>query len=123
MKIMENDMYKDEAESLKELFNEKFNGLNTHINAQFKALDDKLYRIEVQTTKTNARVTHLESAVVDLEKKNLTHIVECPNVERIIDIENHQLELRVVKKWIVGSIAVASSLAGIIWVAVKLLEK
>jgi hypothetical protein len=39
---------------------EKFAGLNTHINAEFLSVHDKLNSIEIQTIKTNDRVTHLE---------------------------------------------------------------
>ena len=38
----------------------KFEGLETLVNTQFDDVHDKLQKIEIQTTKTNNRVNHLE---------------------------------------------------------------
>lgn len=73
-------MTKDE----KELIDEKFKGLHTLLNARFENIDDRLDRIETQTTKTNGRVN-------ELEKKELTHIMTCPQTKKIEDI-NTRLE-------------------------------
>ena len=83
---------------------EKFSGLNTHMNAQFGAVHDKLDSIEKQTTDTNSRVNHLEDDVVDLEKKVDgaiadgkhildTRVVNCPNLKRFEKFENQLVDL------------------------------
>lgn len=50
-------MTKDE----RELIEEKFKGLGLLVDAHFHNVDDRLDRIEKQTTKTNGRVTALEN--------------------------------------------------------------
>lgn len=40
--------------------NERFDHLTHLVNAQFSAVNDRLDKIETQTTKTNGRVTELE---------------------------------------------------------------
>ena len=40
--------------------NERFDNLTTNMNAHFRTVDERLEKIEVQTTKTNGRVTELE---------------------------------------------------------------
>ena len=39
---------------------ERFNNLTTNMNAHFRTVDERLEKIETQTTKTNGRVTELE---------------------------------------------------------------
>ena len=65
-------MTKDE----RELIDEKFRGIATLLNANFINVNERLDRIETQTTKTNGRVT-------SLEHKELTHIQNCPMSPKI----------------------------------------
>jgi len=76
----------------KELFNEKFAGLHSLINARFENVEDRLERIENQTTKTNGRVT-------SLEEKELTHIITCPNVPKIEKLNEELAEYKMIKKY------------------------
>ena len=57
---------------------ERFNGLTTSMNGQFKEVHERLDKIEKQTTKTNGRVTEVE----DWQKK---HCNEEETEEKIIE--------------------------------------
>lgn len=61
--------------------------LHESINIQFKAQNETLIRIEAQTVKSNGRIGKLEDAVYELRVKEANHIVSCPNVKRIDEIE------------------------------------
>lgn len=67
------------------------------INQAFTA--QALLRIETQTTKTNGRVSSLEVKIWELEKDEVTHILNCPNVPKIEALEKENLEIRVIKKY------------------------
>lgn len=81
-------MTKDE----RELIDEKFTGLTHLINARFETIEDRLERIEGQTTKTNGRVT-------SLEHKELTHIQNCPVSPKIEKINEELAEYKMLKKY------------------------
>lgn len=57
---------------------ERFNGLTTSMNGQFKEVHERLDKIEKQTTKTNGRLTEVE----DWKKK---HCNEEETEEKIIE--------------------------------------
>lgn len=76
-------MTKDE----RELIDEKFRGIASLINARFENVEDRLVRIEAQTTKTNGRVS-------ELEHKELTHIQNCPMSPKIDKINEELSEYR-----------------------------
>jgi len=74
------------------LIEEKFSGLTHLINARFETIEDRLERIEEQTTKTNGRVT-------SLEHKELTHIQNCPMSPKIEKINEELAEYKMFKKY------------------------
>ena len=63
---------------------EKFAALNTHMNSQFIAMNDKLDEINQHVQKTNGRVTTLEKDVIDLKVKEIE--------------DNHQLKVNEIKQ-------------------------
>jgi len=81
-------MTKDE----RELIDEKFKGIASLINARFENVEDRLVRIEAQTTKTNGRVS-------ELEHRELTHIQNCPMSPKIEKINEELGEYKMFKKY------------------------
>jgi hypothetical protein len=86
-------------EDYRRYLEEKFEGLTKHIHAQFSNVQDVLERIEKQTTKTNSRVDKLETKITDIEKGNLKHLTDCPQVPKIEKINSDLEEYRMLKKY------------------------
>jgi len=95
----------------RELLNEKF----AHVN-------EKLELIHEQTLKTNGRVNALEVRVNFLEKEEAVHVLKCPNVAKIEQVNEELMEYRMMKKypkafivmlWISGASIVAITLHSI----------
>jgi hypothetical protein len=83
-------------EELKEVLIERMDANTTLMNAHFLNMDERLGRVEAQTTKTNGRVTQLE-------KDGLNHIITCP-VKKEFDAykefnEKDKLEYSFFKKY------------------------
>ncbi len=78
----------------KEYLNERFDAFGKLINAHFQNVEDKLERIETQTTKTNGRVTLAENKINELERKELTHIQTCPQAPKVEKINEELSEYR-----------------------------
>jgi len=96
----------------RELFEEKFRGIISLMNAQFDNVNDKLERIEGQTIKTNGRVTVLEH-------KEDRHTIDCPHTLKIRTLEDNQLTQKSIKKWIVGSVTITGTIMGILFILFK----
>lgn len=60
------------------LLDEKFNSIHQKIDLQFENVNKTLNSIEAQTMKTNGRVLKLEDQVKDLNIRDITHKVNCP---------------------------------------------
>ena len=78
---------------------ERFNGLTSLMNAQFKDVHERFDKIEEETKETNGRVT-------DLEKSD--NYVNCPNTKAIKDINDGLLEYSFLKKYPKLSVLVIS---------------
>jgi len=71
---------------------EKFDGLNRHMNAQFETVHDALEEIKVQTTKTNGKVGELEGEVDALHEKLVLHPIECSKAKDITELKDELRE-------------------------------
>ena len=78
--------------------NERFEGLNKHMNAQFETVHDRLDRIETQTTRTNGRVSELENEVEILHEKLVLHPIECSKAKEISDLKDDLIEYKFLKR-------------------------
>ena len=110
----------------KELFNEKIKGIyaaidaNAEINSShFKQITETLDRIEIQTTKTNGNVKLNQERIHLLDLENKSHIIDCPQVPRIKEIETDLSEYKMVKKYPKFSLA-AMIIFGLVLIALTL---
>lgn len=78
---------------------EKFLGIQTQINAHFKASNDLLGEINSHVQLTNSRVTHNEDVIEELKIAGVKHIIECPVVPKVTKIEEDLAEYRFFKKY------------------------
>ena len=83
----------------------KFEGLSKHLNAEFINVHDKLEKIEIQTTKTNGRVT-------ELEKDFINHPIECAKGTKSEKRRRFESVLKVVGIVIAGGALLASTYFG-----------
>ena len=70
----------------------KFEGLTKHLNAEFINIHNTLDKIEEQTTKTNGRVSELETEMIK-------HPIECPTAKEIAAVKEDLIEYRMIKKY------------------------
>ena len=80
--------------ALSNLIEEKLKGVKRDVNNGFRNLNLKLdnqktdlNRIELQTIKTNGRVTDLEKKASQIELHEVEHIVTCPQIEIINELK------------------------------------
>lgn len=110
---------KMEEEQVRRLINDVMAGHMNELIGRLNVMSANLVRIEGNTQrteshaeKTNGRVTKLELAVVDLQKANLVHVVNCPNTEKIKNLESKETERTAVKKFAWSQLVVASTIIG-----------
>jgi DNA integrity scanning protein DisA with diadenylate cyclase activity len=84
---------------LSELFDEKLRGIHAKIDAEFTVVNLQLSQIKEQTTKTNSRVNHIEDEISLLQTKEISHIIDCPNIKKINDINIDLQEYRMLKQY------------------------
>lgn len=107
-------MNHEDREEVRQLLTDILSGHVEKIDGQYRVIRSQLSAIEIQTTKTNGRVTDLESKVVNVEKDLLTHPVNCNQVNEIKEIRKDLEEYRMLKKYPkvgIGILVVAAILA------------
>jgi len=70
----------------------RFDSLTTSMNGQFEEIHDRLDKIEIQTSRTNGNVTHLEKEIEEQEKELIKHASSCPKGKEIQDIHDAMIK-------------------------------
>jgi hypothetical protein len=83
---------------------------------QIDNIENLVTEIKIQTTKTNGRVN-------ELEKREIGHYQTCPNSIAIRKLEDAQLSVNSVKKWLIVATSIAVAVSGIIIGIVELMLK
>lgn len=95
----------------------RFEGLTKVMSAQFINVHDKLDAIEKQTTRTNGRVTELET-------KENTHVVNCPVTKKVERIDEELTEYRMLRKYPkLGVTIIAIFVLGFIFALYEIINK
>lgn len=105
--------------------------VNAYHEGDLKLINADLKMILEQTTKHNQRMTKIEihvedsdKRVVELEKKEIAHVLNCPYNEDIRKLQDEALSVRSVKKWatktIIISVAVVTIVSGLIGIFINL---
>ena len=88
MAVTEKDL-----EKFSELMDQKLKTVTTELSGNFRLLNNKLNtqtaelrRIKEQTTKTNGTVKELDTRVNLIEKEEIRHIITCPQIEAIQEL-------------------------------------
>jgi len=76
------------------LLDERFKGVQTAMNAEFSIVNGRLHsynrkleQVVTQTTKTNGSVAAVTERVIQLEKQELIHFVNCPQTSVIAELK------------------------------------
>jgi len=107
-------MTREDRNEVREILTDILSGHVEKIDGQYRVIQAQLSSIEIQTTKTNGRVTELESQVIQVEKDLLTHPINCNLTNEVREIKKDLEEYRMLKKYPkvgIGIIVVAALLA------------
>ena len=91
--------------------------------ANYKLIDFKLGTILKQTTLHNQRMTKVEEKCREIEKADLTKMVNCPLVEKVRTLEDASLTSKAIKKWFIGTVAGTGGVVSIFWMLWMLFGK
>jgi hypothetical protein len=100
----------------KELIESKFEGLIHLMNAQFTNVHERLDSIDNRVAIQNGRVKKNEDKIIEIEKRELVHYKDCPHTDSIRKLEDSQLSQKSIRKWIVGSVGIATGVISLLWI-------
>lgn len=112
----------DQRNEVREMLTDIMAGSVQKIEGQYRVIQSQLASIEIQTTKTNGRVSTLEEKVENVEKDLLTHPIKCDQVHEIKKIKEDLEEYRFFKKYPKIALGIVIVAALILWLGFKQLN-
>ena len=105
---------KDKSE-MKEILHDYVAGVIAQQDAKYTIIDSKLNDIKLQTSDIVKRVS-------ELEVKEVNHVVNCSIAPKVRVLEDNQLSIKSVKRWVIGTVGVTGTVMSIIWIVIKLIS-
>lgn len=92
-----------------------------YLEEKFKGVNDKLELIHLQTLNTNGRVDEVETRTVLLEKADISHIINCPQAQKVKELEINYVQNKATKGFVYRAIGILFGLIGAIWMLASFL--
>ena len=115
-------MNHEDRNEVRDMLTDVLSGHIERIEGQYRVIQQQLSSIEVQTLKTNGRVSVLENKVDEVEKDLLTHPIKCTQVKEIAEIKKDLEEYRFFKKYPKVFIGIIIVCAVIAWMGFRQLN-
>ena len=116
-------MNKEEREIFKELFNVSLLAHTNYITGKLDVLNINITQINTHLETLNGRVGKHSEEIEDLKTNELIHVIECPNTEKIINIEKGEVGRKSVIKFIIIGSAIMGTIIGGIFTIVEFFIK
>jgi hypothetical protein len=126
------------------LLTQQISALTTLTNAQFINVNERLDKINGRVEKHDIAITQalverganrqkqedyftqiddIEERLVDVEKAEKSHVINCPNVPKIRALEDNQMTSKAIKKWVFTSVGLGLAVGGFIVAIIELILK
>ena len=112
----------DKAE-MRQMMEDILSAHNKEIKGRLNVMQAHLVHIKEQTTRTNGRVTALEEAVDALHEADTKHTITCPNIPRIVALENAELSRKTITKFIAGVSVATGAIVGAVVAIIEFIIK
>ncbi len=107
----------DTIEKLLNGVNTRLDGINGKVNKHEGQIQEALGE-RTENRKSQAKcadkVSELDTRVDLLEKEDLVHYSKCPIAPIVRKLEDDNLSTKSIKKWLVGAVAITSTIVGIV---------
>jgi hypothetical protein len=116
-------MTKADKDEMREMLTDILSGHIEKIDGKFNLIDEKLERIESQTTKTNGRVNRLETVSMDTLIKQKEHIINCPLNERVKTLEGDVITSKTIRKMFIQGFTILGIIGGLVFGIYEIITK
>jgi hypothetical protein len=126
------------------LLTQQITALTTLTNAQFINVNERLDKINGKVAKHDEQITQalverganrqkqedyfmeiddMEKRITAVESQEKVHVINCPNVPKIRQLEDTQLTTKAIKKWVITSVGLGLAVGGFIVAIIELILK
>lgn len=107
-------MSKDDKEKVRQMMQDILSGHTHEVIGRFNVIHANLVQIKEQTTKTNGKVSKLETDVKTLYENDIKHALNCPFASRVEELEKSEISRKSVLKFVGVTIVATGTIVGIV---------
>jgi hypothetical protein len=85
-----------------------------------KDVKDDLTELKNYNVKQNGNIASAIDRITELEKKGMVHYTNCPLIEKVRVLEDHDLTNNSVKKWVTKAVGFTAGGLSIVWIIFQL---
>jgi len=89
---------------------------------EFKTnLKEDMNELKAYNKKQNGNIAEALNRIGTLEEKELTHIINCPMVEKVRVLEDESLTTTSIKRWVTKTVAITAGALSAMWIIFQII--